>query len=438
MLQERQRSSNIFPLSVWLFSLNKPKQFPGWRMVLVAFSVDFFAVGFFFYSYGAFFNAIAKDFEIGAFGASLVFTCVHGVGAICAPLVGRALDSYPVRLVMAIGAMSMGTGFLLLSQVNNVYQLYLVISLFIGFGASSMGNLATSKLVTNWFISRRGMALGLAASGVSLSGLIMPNVSAQLIENYGWQTGFALFGFFTLFVVLPLILRLVITRPEDVGFLPDGEPQDLDNTQQAQQERAIGFREVLRLPNFWIIVVTFALLFCSMSATLTHMIPRLEYLGYGLVFSAAIASVCAGAGFPGKLFFGWISDKVSIKLCMICVIAAQFFGQLFMYLSETTEMFVLGAIIFGFGVGGVVPMQGAIVGRTFGRSSFGSVLGIMRPAMFPIQILGVPFAGLVFDEFGSYEIAFRVFLLLYLLAIVSICFYKLPVERRLESYLRAK
>ena len=93
-----------------------------------------------------------------------------------------------------------------MSQVNNVFQLYLVISLFIGFGASSMGNLATSKLVTNWFVSRRGMALGIAASGVSLSGLIMPNVSAQLIENYGWQTGFALFGFFTLFVVLPLSL----------------------------------------------------------------------------------------------------------------------------------------------------------------------------------------------------------------------------------------
>ena len=407
-------------------------------MVLVAFSVDFFAVGFFFYSYGAFFNAIAKDFEIGAFGASLVFTCVHGVGAICAPLVGRALDRYPVRLVMAIGAISMGTGFLLLSQVNNVFQLYLVISLFIGFGASSMGNLATSKLVTNWFVSRRGMALGVAASGVSLSGLIMPNVSAQLIENYGWQTGFALFGFFTLFVVLPLIIRLVITRPEDVGFLPDGEPQDLENIQQTRQERAIGFREVLTLPNFWIIVVTFALLFCSMSATLTHMIPRLEHLGYGLVFSAAVASLCAGAGFPGKLFFGWVSDKASIKVCMICVIAAQFVGQLLMYLSETTELFVVGATIFGFGVGGVVPMQGAIVGRTFGRSSFGSVLGIMRPAMFPIQIIGVPFAGLVFDEFGSYEIAFRVFLLLYLIAIVSICFYRRPVEKISETYLEAK
>ena len=83
-------------------------------------------------------------------------------------------------------------------------------------------------------------------------------------------------------------------------------------------------------------------------------------------------------------------------------------------------------------------MQGAIVGRTFGRSSFGSVLGIMRPAMFPIQILGVPFAGLVFDEFGSYEIAFRVFLLLYLIAIVSVCFYKRPVEKISETYLEAK
>ena len=58
--------------------------------------------------------------------------------------------------------------------------------------------------------------------------------------------------------------------------------------------------------------------------------------------------------------------------------------------------------------------------------------------MFPIQILGVPFAGLVFDEFGSYEIAFRVFLLLYLLAIVSIWFYKRPVEKMSETNLEAK
>ena len=89
--------------------------------------------------------------------------------------------------------------------MNSLLEFYLVLGIFVGFGASSMGNLATSKLVTNWFDKRRGTALGIAASGVSLSGVVMPNVSAQLIENFDWRIGFMVFGFFTLCVVVPLV-----------------------------------------------------------------------------------------------------------------------------------------------------------------------------------------------------------------------------------------
>ena len=115
---------------------------------MVAFSVDFVAVGFFFYSYGVFFNAIAKEFGGSHLGASLGLTVTHAVGAVAAPMVGRALDRFPLRRVIAVGAVSMSTGFLLLSQVNSLLEFYLVLGVFIGFGASSMGNLATSKLVT--------------------------------------------------------------------------------------------------------------------------------------------------------------------------------------------------------------------------------------------------------------------------------------------------
>ena len=80
-------------LSFWLLSLNKPKQFPGWRMVLVAFSVDFFAVGFFFYSYGAFFNAIAMILK-SVLLAHPWFLPAFMALALFAPLVGRAL-TYP-------------------------------------------------------------------------------------------------------------------------------------------------------------------------------------------------------------------------------------------------------------------------------------------------------------------------------------------------------
>jgi nitrate/nitrite transporter NarK len=256
-------------------------------------------------------------------------------------MVGRALDRFPLRRVIAVGAVSMSVGFLLLSQVQSLLQFYLVLGIFVGFGASSMGNLATSKLVTNWFDKRRGTALGIAASGVSLSGVVMPNVSAQLIENFDWRIGFMVFGFFTLCVVVPLVLRLVISRPEDVGLRPDGALPRPAGSPVVSTPR-IGMRDVVREHNFWVIVATFSLLFCSMSATLTHMIPRLVDLGYSLVDAAGVMSVCAGLGVFGKLGFGWVADRQPVRRVVMLVIVLQFTGQFLMFMNEQIVLFTLG------------------------------------------------------------------------------------------------
>ena len=402
-------------------------------MVLVAFCIDFVDVGFFFYSYGGFFKAIAEDFGGSRLGVAIGLTVTNAVGAIAAPYVGRALDKYPLRNVMGIGALFMAFGFLGLSFVQNELQFYLVLGLFIGFGASSMGNLATSKLVTNWFDKRRGTALVIAAAGVSLSGVIMPYISAELIENFGWRQGFLVYSAFTFLVVVPLIFRFVISRPEDVGLRPDGAmPIKFDDGSIVPPaERAppkVRLLELFKEHNFRMIVLTFSLLFCSMSATLTHMIPRLTDFGYTLVEASLVMSLCAGFGVIGKLSFGWLSDRLSVRKVMAIVIFMQFTGQYLMFSSLDYLTFAIGASMFGYGVGGVVPMHGAVVGKTFGRDRFGAVLGLMRPAMFPIQILGVPFAGWIFDVTGSYDIAFQVFLGLYFLAALAVSFYRQPAK----------
>ena len=101
-----------------------------------------------------------------------------------------------------------------------------------------------------------------------------------------------------------------------------------------------------------------------------------------------------------------------------------------MYRSDALIWFTAGAALFGYGVGGVVPLHGAIVGKTFGRERFGAVLGLMRPAMFPIQILGVPFAGWVYDTTGSYMRAFEVLLFLHFFAALAVTFYKAPPKQQ--------
>ncbi len=411
------------------------KRFLGWRMVGVAFFVDFVAVGFFFYSYGVFFKAIAAEFGDSRLGVALGLTVTNAVGAIAAPLVGRALDRYPLRRVIGVGATSMALGFLALSQVQTQLQFYLVLGLFIGFGASSMGNLATSKLVANWFERKRGTALGIAATGVSLSGVVMPYISAEIIGLYGWRNGFLVYGLFTFFVVVPLVLRLVISRPEDVGLRPDGALKLSDGgaSSAGPVRPRLSMRDVSRSRNFWVIVLTFSLMFCCMSTTLTHMVPRLTDMGHDLSLASLVMSLCAGLGVAGKLSFGWLGDKLPVRRIMLLIIVVQFAGQMIMFQSEALAWFALGAALFGYGVGGVVPMQGNVVGKTFGSERFGAVLGLMRPAMFPIQILGVPFAGWIFDTTGSYALAFQSLFVLYALAALAITFYRAPVQTPVEA-----
>ena len=114
---------------------------------MVAFFVDFVAVGFFFYSYGVFFKAIAVEFGDSRLGVALGLTVTSAVGAIVAPMVGRALDRFPLRNVIAVGATSMAIGFLSLSQVETQWQFYLVLGLFIGFLPAAWA----ISLLRNWW-----------------------------------------------------------------------------------------------------------------------------------------------------------------------------------------------------------------------------------------------------------------------------------------------
>jgi MFS family permease len=402
----------------------------GWRMVAVAFFVDFVAVGFFFYSFGVFFKAIAAEFGDSRLGISLGLTATNVVGAIVAPLLGKALDIYPLRQVIAVGCGSMTIGFLLLSQVQTQLQFYLVLGIFIGFGASAMGGLATAKLVANWFNKRRGRALGIAATGISVSGVVMPFVSAALIDNYGWREGFIAYGCFTGLVVLPIVLTFVVSKPSDVGLMPDG------GALLGQGAEVLNAESVIEVPvfkerNFWVLVAAFGLLFCCQSATLTHMVPRLTDTGISLQQASLMISLCAGLGVAGKLSFGWFGDFWSARHAFWLAITSQFVGQcLMLVFTSQLEVFAVGAALFGFGMGGIVPLQGALIGRVFGSDRFGRALGLMRPAMFPIHMVGVPLAGWVFDVTGSYQPAFQAFLVLYVLAAIVIVFFREPVTSR--------
>jgi len=407
-------------------SPSRVKGFYGWRMVGVAFFVDFIAVGFFFYSYGVFFKALAAEFGGARLDVSLGLTVTNVVGGSLAPFIGRALDRFPIKRVIAAGAVSMTTGFLLLAFIDARWQFYLVLGSLIAFGTNAMGGLATAKLVANWFDRRRGTALGIATMGISLSGVIMPNVSAGLIEIFGWRGGFAVYGAFTGLCVLPLVLAVVVSGPEHMGLAPDGTIYAEGQAPKPKPEPST--KALLAERNFWMTTLCIGFLFCSMGATLTHMVPRVTDMGYSLVEAAPILSFGAGLGVLGKVVFGWLVDRLDPRYALWAAIASQVLGQVGMLGFDGYLPFAVSAAIFGFGMGGIVPLHGAVAGIAFGREAFGKSMGLMRPAMMPLQVLGPPFAGWIFDVTGSYDFAFQSFLLLYALSALCAWALRLPAH----------
>ena len=161
------------------------KPFFGWRMVSIALFADFCVVGFAFQSYPVVQLILAEEMELSRFLATLTIPGFMLLSAVFMPIVGKLLDTYSIRLVLIIGSFIYGLSLISLYFVNTYTAFIIIFVLPIALGASLMGNLSVSKLVSRWFFQYTGRALGIAALGVSFSGLIMPNLTNYIINELG-------------------------------------------------------------------------------------------------------------------------------------------------------------------------------------------------------------------------------------------------------------
>ena len=296
-----------------------------------------------------------------------------------------------------------------------------------------LGALAGSALITNWFSERRGIALGISGMGISLSGLAMAPVATLLIAAIGWRGTFLVYGVVTLVTVVPAVWFTVVNRPEDMGLLPDGaqapaKPSAAGELSPIAATAPLDWsvRGTLRELNFWVIALVVGLNFCANGAVLTHIIPYATDIGFEPMKAAWVLSTMAGFGVLGKLLFGWIADRVPKRVAIWIATGLQGLGVLLILNVQEYSSLLLAGTIFGLGMGGVIPLWGALIGAGFGRQAFGRVMGLMTPVMLPIHVLGIPYAGWIYDRTGSYEIAFLTFIGIYVLAIAVLLLLRLP------------
>ncbi len=378
---------------------------------------------------GVFFKPITQEFGWTRTMTSVGISLSILVGALFAPVLGRLVDRYGARRIMPVGAAVMGLSFILLSRMSYIWHFYAVYGVMLSLGSRSMGEIPGSTSVTNWFIKKRGLALGIATMGMSMGGVIMPPLANYLISHFGWRFSFNIMAIFPWAIVIPFSIIFIRKRPEDLGLNPDGiadsnPDSTLPDRENDRYEVSIGARAAIKTSDFWKIAFAFSLTFMSLGTVLIHLVPHLTDLGISPATAASCLGFTAALGVIGKIVFGSLTDIIEKRFVAILSYAFQLVGLIILLNAREMWLVYLFCVCFGFGMGGVIPIHQSFLGECFGRGSFGAIYGLMAPFTVLFQALGQPFAGYVFDTTGSYHLAFSLFIINYFLAAIIIFFVR--------------
>ena len=216
----------------------KPRYFYGWNIVAASFLAYLTVAEHNSSMLGFFFKPLQKEFGWSRTAISAVQTITRVGEAIVSAVIGPLIDRYGSRVLMPIGAIIVGFAMLGVTQINAIWQFYLLRGIVVAIGFALMGNVVISVAVNNWFIRKRGRALAICRLGGHLSNIIFVPVTVFVIAASGWRTMFVVFAVVTWLVVLIPSVILMRCRPEDMGLYPDGiEPSTAEaRSNQEKQE----------------------------------------------------------------------------------------------------------------------------------------------------------------------------------------------------------
>lgn len=410
--------------------------FYGWVMVAVAFVTQFVSSGVIFYTFGVALKEWTVEFEAGRFGVSGIHFVMPWAGAAIAPLVGRLASDGHLRLLIPAGALAAGLGFCAISQATSLWQLYVVYPLLMAYAAGTLSGVGASTLVVNWFSKSRATALGISQIGASFGGMVMAPLTVSLFGEHGWRSVYLGFGLVIL-AVAPLLAWLIVGRPADRGLHPDGAAAPAATTaapstgapSQTPHRARGSSRIALRNTNLWLIAFITGVGFMLSSVVVTHLVAMATDAGVELQRASRLLTIMATVAAFGKIVFGRLADRVGVQTAYATSIVLEVVALAGILLLPTSLALEGITAILGLGIGGNLPLSAALIARTFGPTAFGPMMGMKTVLMTPLIATGTPFAGWIFDETGSYRIAFSVFLALILLSLAALWRVRPPVAQ---------
>lgn len=405
--------------------------FYGWWIVLSGTLIFMVSNGIGFYGHGVLLDPIREQYGWTKGTVSLAVTLYFLTAGIVGLVMGRAVDKYGSKPMLVIGSIVMGLALLLLDRVSAMWQFYAVYILM-AVGWCGISLMPVNTLIANWFVRKRGQAMSITMTGLSVGGILLVPFSTFLIVRWGLAVTLPVLGLLLWIIIIPLAAFAVKQRPADIGQFPDGIPFDAEqeNGSSGSLSYASQMREWTRLEAmstmaFWAVVVAF---FLAMTGQVAYLVHQISFLGrtLGLAGAATAVSVTAIASIVGRLLLGSFVDRMDKKGVIMVLFLIQAVAVLALAYSEHIVVLYLCTFAFGLTMGSILMMQSLIIGECFGMVSFATVSGVVGFFVSAGAAFGPAMAGFIYDASRSYRISFTIFAVMSLLAAGVIYFAKTP------------
>jgi MFS family permease len=393
------------------------RYFYGYNIVAAGFIIQAVGVGAMF-TYGVFFKEFQAEFDWSraaiSGASSLAFLMMGLVGIIA----GKMNDRIGPKAIVVVSGILLGLGYLLMSRLQAIWQLYLLYGILVGIGFSTH-DVITLSTIARWFVKRRGMMSGIVKVGTGSGQLLVPLIATLLIAAYGWRNSYLIIGAaaLTIFVAVAQILS---RDPQSVGLLPDGDSHHPGGNQIGSREAGITLGAAVRTGQFWIMCVAeFAIFFCLLTI-IVHIVPHAIDLALTPPKAVGVLSTIGGVSMLGRIVIGTANDKIGGKRALMICFILLLCSLLWLQVASKAWMLFLFAVIYGFAHGGFFTVISPMVAELFGTGSHGVLFGIVLASGTIGGAVGPLMAGRTFDVTGSYRIAFLVLTLLAAIGFVLI------------------
>jgi MFS family permease len=384
--------------------IGNSRVFYGWVVVAAAFAVTFVGFGC-AYTFSAFVGSLQRDFAASRGSVSLVFSLAgflyFGLGIVSGPLA----DRWGSRALCLIGMLLIGLGLCAASVARTLAEVYWAYGLGVGLGVGC-SYVPALGAVQRWFFKHRGLASGIAVSGIGMGTLVMPPLAALLIGSFGWRHAYLGLGLVAAVVGVGMAL-LIENDPRDRGLSPDGDAAPADASSSGTSgEPPAGFsvREAVRSRRFMGLYA--ACLTCSFGlfVPFVHLIPYA--LDHGVRQSSAVLLLGAiGVGSTaGRFFLGGLADKWGRQPALMLMFAGMGLSLLIWACSTQWWSLCLFALVYGVFYGGFVAILPALVMDYFGGRHVSGIIGVLYTSVAFGTLVGPSAAGFVFDMSHSYTL----------------------------------